>query len=141
MHSNNDKAQPIIGIVLTVLSLVLLVGVNTFAGPCGVHDDGSVSSCFWAARAVTGEAIVCAVLALVRIFERDEGERRGLSLACGLLGALIASTPGALINLCMMQTMRCHTIMNPFVTVAGAIIAVVGCADLIVRLRALTRGR
>ena len=135
----NDKAQPLVGIVLTVLSSILLVGILTFAGPCGVHDDGTVSSCYWASRAVLGVGVVLAVISLVRIFERDEGERRGLSFSAALLGVLVAVLPGVLIDLCMMQTMRCHTVMRPFALVMGVLIAVVGGVDLVRRLLAIAR--
>lgn len=135
----NDKAQPLVGIVLTVLSSILLVGILTFAGPCGVHDDGTMSSCYWASRAVLGVGVVLAVISLVRIFERDEGERRGLSFSAALLGVLVAVLPGVLIDLCMMQTMRCHTVMRPFALVMGVLIAVVGGVDLVRRLLAIAR--
>lgn len=135
----NDKAQPLVGIVLTVLSSILLVGILTFAGPCGVHDDGPVSSCYWASRAVLGVGVVLVVISLVRIFERDEGERRGLSFSAALLGVLVAVLPGVLIDLCMMQTMRCHTVMRPFALVMGVLIAVVGGVDLVRRLLAIAR--
>ena len=135
----NDKAQPLVGIVLTVLSSILLVGILTFAGPCGVHDDGTVSSCYWASRAVLGVGVVLVVISLVRIFERDEGERRGLSFSAALLGVLVAVLPGVLIDLCMMQTMRCHTVMRPFALVMGVLIAVVGGVDLVRRLLAIAR--
>lgn len=135
----NDKAQPLVGIVLTVLSSILLVGILTFAGPCGVHDDGTVSSCYWASRAVLGVGVVLVVISLVRIFERDEGERRGLSFSAVLLGVLVAVLPGVLIDLCMMQTMRCHTVMRPFALVMGVLIAVVGGVDLVRRLLAIAR--
>ena len=136
---NNDKAQPLVGIILTALSVLLIVGILSFAGSCGVHDDGSVSACFWAERAVLGMGIVLAILSVVRIFERDEGERRGLSLAAACLGVLIACAPGVLIDLCMMATMRCHTIMRPFVLIVGVLVALVGGTDLFLRLRALFR--
>ena len=122
-----------------MLSVLLVVGIRTFAGPCGMHDDGTVSSCHWAAQAIFGVGIVLVVLSVVRIFERDEGERRGLSLAAALLGILVACLPGTLIDLCMMQTMRCHTIMGPFAMGMGAAIAVTGCADLVVRLLRLRK--
>ena len=133
----NDKAQPLVGVVLTVLSVLLLAGLLTFAGPCGVHDGGTVSSCHWASRASMGVGVVLALIAIVLIFERDEGERRGLSLAAALLGVLVALMPGVIVDLCMMQTMRCHVVMRPFALVIGVLIAVVGGADLIRRLLAL----
>ena len=76
--AEKPKAQPIAGVLLLCLDAVLIVGLLLLAGPC---DHGSnPSSCYWACRATLGVAAVIAVLAIVRIFETDEGERRGLSL-------------------------------------------------------------
>lgn len=134
-----DKASPLAGIVLTVLSALLVVGVLSFAAPCGVHDDGDYGPCHWAARAVLGVGAVLLVLSVVRIFERDEGERRGLSFAAALLGVLVACMPGVLVDLCATQAMRCHAIMHPFSVCVGAAIAVVGGADLVMRLMRIAR--
>lgn len=135
----SDKARPAVGIALWVLWVILVVGLLTFARACGVHDDGSMGSCHWAARAVLGASVVGLLLSLVRIFERDEGERRGLSLSVALLGALVAVIPGCLIDLCAVPTMRCHTVMRPFVMGLGVVIAVVGAVDLVRRLMAIGR--
>ena len=140
-NMNQDKAAPLVGIVLTALSAVLMVGILSFAASCGVHDDGTTGPCLWAARAVVGVDAVLLVLSIVRIFERDEGERRGLSLGAGLLGGLVAVLPGLLIDLCAAPTMRCHAVMRPFCVCMGAAIAVVGLADLIVRLLRIGRAR
>lgn len=136
---SQNKPAPLVGIVVTVLSVLLILGILTFAGPCGVHNDGTVGSCYWASRAVLGVGVVLFVLSVVRIFERDEGERRGLSLAIASLGALAACMPGALIDLCAVQTMRCNAVMRPFVLVVGIALAVLGAVDLVMRLRAIGR--
>ncbi|MBO7673695.1 MAG: DUF4418 family protein [Atopobiaceae bacterium] len=129
-----NKSQPIVGVVSLALSLLLVVGILSFAGPCGAHDDGSVSSCFWAGRALLGIGAVSMVLSLVRVFERDEGERRGLSLAIACLGVLVACVPGTLIDLCVSQAMRCHAIMQPFAMGVGIALLLVGGIDLTRRL-------
>ena len=134
-----DKASPLVGIVLTALSTLLIAGMLSFAAPCGVHEDGSYGSCHWAARAVLGVGMALFALSVVRIFERDEGERRGLSLAAALLGVLVACLPGVLIELCATQAMRCHAIMRPFSLGVGAAIAATGGADLVVRLMRIAR--
>lgn len=136
MHA--DKAEPLVGIVATALSALLVLGMLTFAGPCA-HEDGTAGSCLWAQRAVLGVGAVLLVLSLVRIFERDEGERRGLSLSIGLLGALAACMPGTLIALCTEQGMRCTTTMRPFALVVGVTLAIVGATDLVMRLRAIAK--
>ena len=134
-----DKASPLAGIVLTVLSALLCAGILSFAAPCGAHVDGSSGSCHWAARALLGVGVVLLVLSVVRIFERDEGERRGLSLATALLGVLVACMPGVVIDLCAEQVMRCHAVMRPFAICVGVAVAVTGAADLVVRLMRIGR--
>ena len=138
-HASASKAQPLAGAILTVLAALLIAGVASFAGPCEAHGGEEPMSCLWAARAVLGMGAAIAIISLVRIFERDEGERRGLSFASGLLGLLAAATPGLLIELCTDPAMRCNAVMRPFVLIAGAAIALVGLGDLTRRLLALRK--
>lgn len=84
-----------------------------------------------------GIGAVIAILAIVRIFETDEGERRGLSLACSLLGFLCAAMPGPVIALCADPSMHCNAVMRPFVLCAGIAIGLVGAIDLTRRLLSL----
>ena len=116
------------------LTALLAGGVLTFAAPCFSHGEAETPVCLWAARAVLGACAVLAIISLVRIFETDEGERRGLSLGAALLGALIAATPGFIINLCADVSMQCNLIMHPFVSCLGAAVFLVGAIDLTVRL-------
>ena len=128
------KASPLVGIILVALAALLACGVLSFAGPCSIQDGTEAHVCLWASRAVLGACVVLAVISLVRVFETDEGERRGLSLAAALLGALIAAIPGFVIDLCADPSMKCNVIMRPFVFCMGASIFVVGAVDLTVRL-------
>ena len=134
---NASKSQPVVGILLTALATLLIVGLVSFAGPCEPHGQNVSPACVWAERAVLGIGVVALILAVVRIFEMDEGERRGLSLSCALLGILTAAVPGALIGLCDDPAMHCNAIMRPFVLVVGLAIGVVGAVDLTRRLLAL----
>ena len=105
-------------IIVLVLSLLLAIGSQTFLGAC-VHDDGSFGSCHWACRALLGEGILLAVLALAALaFKR---ERPGLYLAmlpASLLGIL---TPGTLIAICKAPTMRCRMVTRPAMMVLFAL--------------------
>lgn len=105
-------------IIVLVLSLLLAIGSQTFLGAC-VHDDGSFGACYWACRALLGEGILLAVLALAALaFKR---ERPGLYLAmlpASLLGML---TPGTLIAICKTPTMRCWMVTRPAMMVLFAL--------------------
>ena len=131
---SESKAQPIVGIILTALDVLLLVGLNTSARPCA-HADAV--GCQAAQRAVLGAGVVLLVLAAIRIFELDEGERRGLSLGSALVGALIAVLPGMLVPLCADASMPCNQMMRPFVLAVGAAAFFTGAVDLTRRLLAL----
>lgn len=105
-------------IIILVLSLLLAIGSQTFLGAC-VHDDGSFGACHWACRALMGEGILLAVLALAALaFKR---ERPGLYLAmlpASLLGML---TPGTLIAICKAPTMRCRMVTRPAMMILFAL--------------------
>ena len=97
-------------VAILILSVLAAVGSQTFLGAC-VHDDGSFGACHWACRAMLGEGALLAVLALLALALRRE--RTGLYLAmipASLLGLL---TPGTLIALCKMPTMRCRMLTQP----------------------------
>lgn len=112
------KRTIIPAIIVLVLSLLLAIGSQTFMGAC-IHDDGSFGACHWAARALLGEGSLLAVLAILALLLKKE--RAGLYLSMlptALLGIL---TPGTLINLCGMATMRCRALMKPAATILLAL--------------------
>ena len=139
MEKKQSKPAPIVGVILLALSLLLAIGLKTFAAPCEAHNAGAVTMCHWAGRVVLGMDAVLGVIALVRVFEMDEGERRGLSFSAALVGALIAATPGWLIPLCEDPTVRCQSVMHPFCLFVGVAVALVGGVDLTRRLLALRK--
>ena len=97
-------------IIVLILSLLLAIGSQTFMGAC-VHDDGSLGACHWAARALSGIGGLLAMLAILAL--RVKKERAGLYLAMVPTALLGVFTPGTLINLCGMATMRCRALMKP----------------------------
>ena len=97
-------------VIVLVLSLLLAIGSQTFMGAC-VHDDGSLGACHWAARALSGIGGLLAVLAILALLVKKE--RAGLYLAMVPTALLGVFTPGTLINLCGMATMRCRALMKP----------------------------
>ena len=139
MTVEKPKAAPVVGVILTALAVLLFGGLSTFAGPCTSHDAADTPMCFWAFRAMLGAGAVLVVLSIVRIFETDEGERRGLSLGAALLGALIAAIPGGLIDLCSDASMACNAIMRPFALCVGVAVFMVGAIDLTRRLLSLRK--
>ena len=112
----NKKTIP--ALIVLILSILIAVGSQTFLGAC-VHGDGSFGACHWAARAMLalgGTQAVMAMLALV--FPK---QKQGLYL--GMLPVSVAGllTPGTLIALCKMPTMRCRMLTQPAMMILFAL--------------------
>ncbi len=104
------KKTSIPAIIVLILALVISVGSQTFLGAC-VHEDGSFGACHWAARAILGEGALLAVLAALALTLKKE--REGLYLAMAPASLLGMLTPGTLISICGMDSMRCRMLMRP----------------------------
>lgn len=98
--------------VTLALALLIAIGSQTFLGSC-VHDDGSFGACHWAGRMLMGVGALLAAQSLLVLFARDHGRRAGLFLAMAPTALLGILTPGTIISLCGMATMRCRALMRP----------------------------
>jgi len=119
-------------IVLLALALVLFIGLLTFLRPCGPKEDGGWMTCHWAGRALTGVSGTMLALALVRLFVCG-GVKLGLDIGTAALALLSICIPGHLIGLCMMDTMRCHAVMTPSVTVIAILTIAAAAIDIFVQ--------
>lgn len=117
------KKESIWSFICFILSLLLCVGVMTVFHACERKDDGTWMHCHAAQIYVAAGAAVLCILFLISLFWR----KRMVSIVVGILGAvgsiLIMFIPGGFIPMCMMHTMRCYTVMQPFVRIAAAAIA------------------
>ena len=104
------KKSAIPAIALLVLSLVIVIGEMTFLAPC-LHEDGSFGPCHWAGRALLGTGCVLGVLAALALGVKRV--RPGVYLSALPVCALGILTPGTLIDLCHMSTMRCRMVTQP----------------------------
>ena len=73
------------------------------------------------------------VLELLHALLPNAGIRQGLDLGALILTALAILIPGRLIDLCMMNTMRCHTVMVPAVRVFAMLLAAVSVLDFVIQ--------
>lgn len=104
------KKQMIPAMILLVLSLMITIGSQSFLSPC-VHEDGSFGPCHWAGQTLMGLGCVVGILAILSLCVQKArlGTYMSALPVCGL-GIL---TPGTLIDLCHMSTMRCRMVMQP----------------------------
>lgn len=108
-----------------VFTVLLIVGIVTFAGPC-VHEDGSATVCQGAAHAVVVAGVVACISTLVSLIVRSLKVSGVCVLVAACCGAFAVIAPGVLFGMCMMQTMRCWAVMRPFALACGALVCIVG---------------
>ena len=128
-----NPASKALNIIVAVLGVVLVLGAMTFAGPC-VHDDGSTSMCRTAQIAIIAGGVAAAVLSVASLLVGNSKAVGVLSIVAAACGVFVAVAPGNAFPLCMMATMHCRLVMQPFAQFAGIAIAVV---SLIAGVRAL----
>ncbi len=104
------KKQMIPAIILLILSVVIILGSRTFLSPC-VHEDGSFGPCHWAGQMLLGLGCVLGILAALALCVKRA--RPGVYLSVLPVCALGILTPGTLMDLCRMSTMRCRMVMQP----------------------------
>lgn len=122
MKVTDMKKTMIPGCIMLVLSLVIAIGSFTFLAPC-VHDDGSVGACWWAGRAILGLGCLLAVISLLTLFSGRARFGACLSGTAVCIAGIL--TPGTLISLCRMSSMRCHAVMQPAMIILFAIAGLV----------------
>ena len=123
------KKTPIPAIIILLLALIMAIGSQSFLGPC-VHEDGSFGACHWAGRMLLGVGGLLAVLAVLALILPKE--RRGLYLAMAPASLLGLLTPGTLIALCGMATMRCRMVMRPAMMIISGLALVLALAGWLI---------
>lgn len=108
--------------ILFFISLLICVGSFTFFSACPVHDD-SIMACHWAQHTVTALGALLSVLSLAAVVIPDRKIKAGLELSATLTAVLTALVPGTVINVCMMNTMRCVSTFRPFTILFASLAA------------------
>lgn len=119
---------------ILAVGAILIVGLFTFAGPCA-HDDGSLSECFNSATGIGGAALFLVGVAMFGLFDVTPTVRIILGVLGVALGLFAAFAPGNLLPLCMMETMQCRAVMQPFAMVMGVVAAILSAAQAVLGFR------
>ena len=113
------------------LSLLMAFGTATVFRACGPKDDGTWMHCHTAQNGAVTAGIVIAVIFLAAAFVKNVSLARVLA-AAGIAGALaVMLIPGTLVTMCMMNTMRCYAVMQPFVRVMSVLVIISGAAGIL----------
>lgn len=125
-----EKRFSAMGALLLALGLLLCIGAATFMHPCR-HEDETVSTCYWAGQMIVGIGAVLSVQALGLLLVKNAPARCALAFSMTSVAILALLTPGTLIRLCMMASMRCNSVMKPGTMVLSLIILVLAAGDAV----------
>lgn len=128
-----NKRVSVLRLVPAALSLVMAVGASTFFRACSQKDDGTWMHCHTAQYGAVITAVILFVLFLAAAFIKSRTLFLVLSIA-GIAGSIAAFLiPGSIVSMCMMDTMRCHAVMKPFIRAMSVLIILTDAAGFIRR--------
>ncbi|MGK2349488.1 DUF4418 family protein [Actinomyces sp. W5033] len=117
------------------LAALLAVGVTTVFSACDPKPDGTWMHCHHCQNQVTAGGALLALVLGASAFVRNRALRAVLQ-ALGVVGAVVVLLlPGIICPLCMMETMRCHTVFQPFTRIMSVLVAGTATASLATTLR------
>ena len=133
------KKTVITEMTTAALSIILLIGNNTWFKVCGPKDDGSFMACHWAGRMITACAVLILVLTAAHIVFKDVKAKLALDLSIGCTAVMTLLAPGTIIGLCGDSMMMCRAHTQPWTIGLSAAIILAVCLDAFVS-RSLTEG-
>ena len=119
---NRKKIQSM-NFIPAALSLLLSIGTLTIFHACEIKEDGTWMHCHEAQNAAVIGGLLLTVLLAIVPFLQNKSAKTILSGLCVVGAVVVFLIPGTIISMCMMQTMRCYTVMQPFTRILSAIIA------------------
>ena len=122
------KINLFLGIAELLVAAALTLGSLFVFNACP-GEDGKYMACHWAQNAVVLIGSVLVLALLIRVFIPSRDIKTGITLTSFLLSIAAALIPGVFINLCMMDTMRCHSAFKPSVIAVSAVLAVLTGID------------
>ena len=124
------KKDVIIPLVPAALSALLLAGGVTVFSACEQRADGSWMHCHQCQNMVAGSAVGLIALYGASSLVKNKPARLALLALAVIASVVVFFIPGGICPLCMMKTMRCHTVFQPFVRIMSVLVAGSGVGAL-----------
>ena len=125
------KKDVIIPLVPAALSALLLAGGVTVFSACEPKPDGTWMHCHQCQNMVAGSAVGLIALCGASALVKNKPVRLALLALAVIASVVVFFIPGGICPLCMMKTMRCHTVFQPFVRIMSVLVAGSGIGALV----------
>lgn len=110
------KKSFIFSTVVILLGLLIALGPQFLFKVCSIHG-GTLPLCHWSARAELGLGMLIAALGVCLFVFTDLKTQLGLYIGIFLTSIIALSIPHALVGGCKANTMACHKIAFPAITI------------------------
>ena len=124
------KKDVIIPLVPAALSALLLAGGVTVFSACEPKPDGTWMHCHQCQNMVAGSAVGLIALYGASALVTKKPVRLALLALAVIASVVVFFIRGGICPLCMMKTMRCHTVFQPFVRIMSVLVAGSGVGAL-----------
>ena len=125
------KKDVIIPLVPAALSALLLAGGVTVFSACEQRADGTWMHCHQCQNMVAGSAVGLIALYGASALVKNKPVRLALLALAVIASVVVFFITGGICPLCMMKTMRCHTVFQPFVRIMSVLVAGSGIGALV----------
>ena len=129
------KKDVIIPLVPAALSALLLAGGVTVFSACEQRADGSWMHCHQCQNMVAGSAVGLIALYGASALVKNKPVRLVLLALAVIASVVVFFIPGGICPLCMMKTMRCHTVFQPFVRIMSVLVGGSGIGALVASVK------
>lgn len=130
-----SEKQNICSWIPVILSLLLAAGTLTVFRACGPKEDGTWMHCHTAQNDIVIAAAILFVIFLAAAIIRNKTFSVILHAAGIVLSIVTILIPGTLISMCMMDSMRCYAVMQPFVRIMCVMLILFSIINVILRNR------
>ena len=124
-----------------IFSALLTLGVVTVFRACAAGEDGMWMSCHHAQTNVFYTGIVITALSAAALFIKNSKLKLTVQIIAIIAAAAAMLIPGVIVRLCMMDTMRCHILMRPFVILISLLYIVSVIINIVISCRAGKNGK
>ena len=130
--SNKSRLVPLVPVGL---SLLLALGVTTFFSACDQRPDGTWMHCHSCQNTVAASGGGLGLLFGASFLVTNRIVRIVVQALAVVGSVVVFFVPGVICPMCMMRTMRCYTVFQPYVRIMAVLIASSGVGALAALLR------
>lgn len=131
----DQKKFSLIRFIPALLSALLLLGTATVFQPCAAKEDGTWMHCHDVQTAVIAGSLFLTALLIGSGIIQSKKYAITMYIAAAICSGVIFFLPGIIMPMCMMHTMRCYAVMQPFVRIMSALVCISSLLEMVKAFR------